>query len=233
MPNEDGVAVKHIYISTHADDVALSCGGGILSGAVALDDILVLNVFTSEGQPSHDQAGANDGNFSGSISADRDMEDRSAWDSVGIETHHAMLPEALLRKKFPFAIPRREREAATEDALFAVVALLAASHRDAAFHFPAGFGNHIDHLACRNVAFRLLDEGIVARVILYEDTPYSWLNFVRRPTYASLLRRIDLPAVSHDLAFRSGGVSLGDYLQKAAVPFPRGKKLFPLVAASL
>jgi LmbE family N-acetylglucosaminyl deacetylase len=225
--------VKHIYISPHADDVALSCGGQILSGAVARDDILVLNVFTSEGQPSPDQPGANDGSFSGSISADRDTEDRSAWDSVGIETRHAMLPEALLRKKFPFAILPHKSEAATENALFAVIAALAASYPDAVFHFPAGFGHHIDHLACRNVAFRLLDEGVVAQVILYEDVPYSWLNFVRRPYYRALLRRIDLPEANRALANRPGGVALGAYLRKPDVPFPRGKKLFPLVCASL
>jgi LmbE family N-acetylglucosaminyl deacetylase len=225
--------VKHIYISPHADDVALSCGGQILAGTVAHSDILVLNVFTSEGQPSPDQPGANERSFSGSISTDRDTEDRSAWASVGIETRHAMLPEALLRKKFPFAITPHKREAAIEDALFAVIAPLAASYPDALFHFPAGFGHHIDHLACRNVAFQLLDESVVARVILYEDVPYSWLNFVRRPTYDSLCRRIDLPEASRALANRPGGVALGAYLGKADVPFPRGKKLFPLVCASL
>jgi LmbE family N-acetylglucosaminyl deacetylase len=233
MPTKDGVAVKHIYISPHADDVALSCGGQILSGAIARTDILVLNVFISEGPLAPDQAGGNDGSFSGSISGDRDAEDFAAWESVGIETRHAWLPEALIRRQFPFALLRRKAESGLEDALHAIVASLATAHSDAVFHFPAGLGNHIDHLACRNVAFRLLDDGIVPRILLYEDVPYSWLSFVRRPYYQWLLSRIDLSPASRALACRPGGVAIGAYLRKPDTPFPRGKRLFPLVSASL
>jgi LmbE family N-acetylglucosaminyl deacetylase len=233
MPNKNDVAVKHIYISPHADDAALSCGGEILSGAIAREDILVLNVFISEGPLAPDQAGGIDGSFSGSISGDRDAEDFAAWDSVGIETRHAWLPEALIRRQFPFALLRHKAESGVENALHAIVGSLATAHPDAAFHFPAGFGNHIDHLACRNVAFRLLDEGIVPRILLYEDVPYSWLSFVRRPYYQGLLSRIDLSPASRALACRPGGVALGAYLRQSDVPFPRGTKLFPLVAASL
>ena len=47
---EFGAILKHIYISPHADDVALSCGGQILSNPASKEDTLVLNVFTSEGE---------------------------------------------------------------------------------------------------------------------------------------------------------------------------------------
>lgn len=224
--------VKHIYVSPHADDAALSCGGRILAGG-SRDDHLVLNVFTSEDADAVQDPKSDGAAFSDSISMDRDREDRSAWESVGIETIHARLPEALLRKKFPFAILPRKTESAVVDRLMSVLREQATTYPDAAFHFPAGFGSHIDHLLCRAAGFRLLDEGIVDRILLYEDTPYSWLKFVRRPHYAALLRRVAIDPAGRALAARSDGLGLASYLRHACVPFPRGRKLFPLVAASL
>ena len=89
---------------------------------------------------------------------------------------HANLPEALLRKKFPFQFFGADRDDAIVQDIYQLLADLAASNPGATFYFPAGFGNHVHHLTCRRAAFRLLDEERVDRITLYEDIPYCWLN---------------------------------------------------------
>jgi hypothetical protein len=219
--------VKHIYVSPHADDVALSCGGQILSGSTPMNDAMVLNIFTSESGDSPQDK------LFDSINSERSIEDRAAWKQIGIKADYIDLPEALLRKKFPFSIlPRGDEDAIIEE-LYQAILPYARSNPDAAFYFPAGFGNHVDHLACRKVAFRLIDEGIIDTVILYEDTPYSWLKFIRDQHYRALLKSVEFDGDGLGKAFRQDGENILDYLRRSAVPFPRGKKLFAIVYASL
>ena len=222
---EFGAILKHIYISPHADDVALSCGGQILSNPARKDDTLVLNVFTSEGEV--------ESALFDSVNEERTREDKSAWASLGVQTRYLDLPEALLRKRFPFQIFRRGDDSIVVAALCEAVGEYARSYPDAEFIFPAGFGNHVDHLACKDAAFRLLDEGRLRKIVLYEDVPYSWLKFIRDETYKTLLRNVELDRQSRALASRADGNSLFGYLAHGAVPFPRGKKLFPAVYLSL
>jgi hypothetical protein len=107
------------------------------------------------------------------------------------------------------------------------------AHPEATFYFPAGFGNHVDHLACKEIAFRLLDEGALTRVVLYEDVPYSWLRFIRTESYRALLQTVVLNEESREKAFRRDGEDFLRYIRSRMVPFPRGKTLFALVSASL
>ena len=216
-----------IYISPHSDDVALSCGGQIIADPHAEDETLVLNIFTSEGEGS-----AHKGLFD-EVNSERTQEDRAAWDSIGVPCEFANIPEALLRGKFPFRLLSRDSDPGVVRSIYDAVGGLIERHPGASFVFPAGFGSHVDHLACRDAAFRLLDDRRLDRVTLYEDVPYSWLRFIRREHYKALLQTIELDRDSRPVALRRDGVSLGGYLRGTAVPFPRGKKLFPLVQASL
>jgi LmbE family N-acetylglucosaminyl deacetylase len=227
MRGEEKVVVKHIYVSPHADDVALSCGGQIISDPARVNDTMILNIFTSESQHSHQNT------FQDSINPDRTMEDRSAWDHLAIKADYANLPEALLRGRFPFSIFRRVDDSKIINELYGVVLSYVRSYPDATFYFPAGFGNHVDHLACRDVAFRLIDEDILGKIVLYEDIPYCWLRFIRDQHYKMLLRSIELDSASCAQAFRPGGETIPEYLRRKMVPFPRGKKLFTIVYLSL
>ena len=214
-----------IYISPHSDDVALSCGGQIIADRT--DETLVLNMFTSEGD------GSARSKLFDQVNSERTTEDRAAWDSIGVRCEFANLPEALLRRKLPFRLVGGESEPDIVGSVCAVVEGLIGADPGATFFFPAGFGSHVDHLACRNAAFRLLDEGRLDKVIFYEDVPYSWLRFIRRQHYRALLRSIELDPDSRAAASRRDGVSFAGYLRGRSVPFPRGKKLFLLVQASL
>lgn len=221
--------MKHIYVSPHSDDVALSCGGQIIANAAAKDDILVLNIFTSETEEQE----KSETRLFDSINSERTSEDKSAWDSIGIKAAYANLPEALLRKVFPFHIVHRAKDENILGTLEHAITEYIDSYPDATFYFPAGFGNHVDHLACRKAAFRLLDEGRLNRILFYEDVPYSWLRFIRNQSYKTLLRRVHLERDSYVMAFRKGGEDFLDYIRGTTVPFPRGKKLFALVYSSL
>ncbi|HWI87536.1 MAG TPA: PIG-L family deacetylase, partial [Sphingomonas sp.] len=171
--------MKHIYVSPHSDDVALSCGGQIILGAARGNDVLVLNIFRSDAEDAHSAPDGATNVLFDSINSDRTREDKAAWDSIGIEAQYANLPEALLRRKFPFSILPGRRDDGIANEIIEVLLSYIKLYPDALLYFPAGFGNHVDHLACTKAAFRLLDDNIVEKIMLYEDTPYSWLKFIR------------------------------------------------------
>jgi LmbE family N-acetylglucosaminyl deacetylase len=222
--------VKHIYLSPHSDDVALSCGGQILADPAREQDIMVLNIFASD--PEHSQGGPRKKETM-FLNAERASEDKSAWESIGVATRHANLPEALLRGRFPLAILACKGDDRIIDDLHETMLSWVRSHPDAVFHFPAGFGNHIDHLVCRTVAFRLLDEGAVEKIVFYEDIPYCWLRFIRLPYYRALLRDVELEHASEAHAFRRDGETMWSYLGRRNVPFPKGKALFSMIYLAL
>jgi LmbE family N-acetylglucosaminyl deacetylase len=225
--------MKHIYLSPHSDDVALSCGGQILANPSRGTDTLILNVFTSQAEDVSQELGKVQRALFDSVNAERSTEDAAAWRFAGVESHYLNLPESLLRNRFPFRLGPRRDDPQVASALHGALLAYVAKHPDATFHFPAGIGSHVDHLACRDAAFRLLDEGALAAITLYEDVPYSWLRFVRDQSYRELLRSVELSRQTRAQAFRRDGYALSDYLRSKAVPFPRGKKLFLAVYLSM
>ena len=214
-----------IYISPHSDDVALSCGGRIIADPKG--ETLVLNIFTSEGD------GSAHSRLFDQVNSERSREDLTAWDSIGVRCEFTNLPEALLRAEFPFRLLNGGSDPGLVASVCDVVHGYVDANPRATFFFPAGFGSHVDHLACRDAAFRLLDSARLNSITLYEDVPYSWLRFIRSQQYRELLRTVELDPDSRAAASRRDGVSLGRYLRGTSVPFPRGKKLFPLVHATL
>jgi LmbE family N-acetylglucosaminyl deacetylase len=227
-PANETVTVKHIYLSPHSDDVALSCGGEIISNSASKNDTVILNVFTSE-QSDSDAARKGEPALFDSLNAERTLEDKSAWDSIGIECRYLNLPEALLRRRFPFQIRAGSRDLAIENAAYDAILSHVGSHPGANFYFPAGIGNHVDHLVCKEAGFRLLDEGVLDKIFLYEDVPYSWLRFIRNQYYRALLKTVEIDQSDQLRALRQSGEGLIEYLTRKSVPFPRGKRLFPIV----
>lgn len=222
--------MKNIYVSPHSDDVALSCGGQILADAARSDESLVLNVFTSD-RSDAGEGGAH-GQLFDSINVTRRREDQAAWAYAQVRTLDLELPEALLRQRFPFALAPRQDDRAAADSLYRTAVELVAAHPQASFHFPAAIGCHVDHLVCRDVALRLLDEGRLERVQLYEDVPYSWLKFLRDAYYGALLRSARFEDNAAPL-LRPDGLNLRAYLFGKPVPFPRGRMLFGAVYAAM
>lgn len=222
--------MKHIYVSPHADDVALSCGGQILANPDHRRDSLVLSVFTSDENPSK-QATTDQARFVDALHMDRDKEDEAAWNSVGVPRRALRLPEALLRGSFPFSITRSERDRQVMGELCDIIASYMRTYADAQFYFPAGIGRHIDHLLCRDVAFEMLRNHASAKIVFYEDAPYWWLQFLRKAHYHELGEG---PATC-DSATHSPtpGINLLQYLLRKDVPFPRGRKLFLAVYVGL
>ncbi len=225
--------MKHIYVSPHSDDVALSCGGQIISNSAHASDSMVLNVFASEISAEIDKINQDGKLFHGSISHSRVTEDQSAWEYLKISAEWLNIPEAILRNKFPFQILNRLNDSVVIAKIYQKILHYCEKYPDATFYFPAGFGNHVDHLACRAVAFSLLDEGVLDKIVLYEDVPYCWLRFIRNQSYTALLSRVEFERDSHVKAFRTNGADILRYLGRRMAPFPRGKKLFALVYGSL
>lgn len=221
--------MKHIYVSPHADDVALSCGGQILMNPDRRSDTLVLTAFTSD-DASPAAATIKRSNFVDAIHAQRDTEDEAAWNSVGVPWRALGLPEALLRHTFPFAIFGSGSDPEIKGQLRDIIASYMQTYPDAKFYFPAGIGRHVDHLLCRDVAFDLLRTHAQARIALYEDTPYWWLRFLKKAHY----REFGLSSSSaHPIHSGVCGIGLRHYLLRNDVPFPRGRKLFVAVLLGL
>jgi LmbE family N-acetylglucosaminyl deacetylase len=225
------ISMKHIYVSPHSDDVALSCGGTILSNDARSEDTLILNIFTSE--PPIGTGADQSRRFVDAIDARRTEEDKLAWNSAGVSAEYLNFPEALIRRAFPFSILPYREDSSLASGLYEAVASYARAHPEAAFYFPAGFGGHVDHVTCQRVAMRLLAEGLVGRIFLYEDAPYAWLKFIRDRHYRALLQDMELQPGSLHVAFRPDGLGWREYLRSSVVPFPRGKRLFGLIALSL
>ncbi len=200
-----------------------------MSDPARLAETMILNIFRSDDGESDEGAGADRRGFGGSITADRRAEDQRAWEALGIRADHANLPEALLRKKFPFPLFGRTVDDRLVDQICDAILPLMRLYPDANFYFPAGIGNHIDHVACRQAAFRLMERGAVSRVFLYEDSPYSWLKFVRGAHYRDLLKRIEMGAGQRKAMSRDDGLDSGNYIFGKHVAFPKGKALFGLL----
>lgn len=214
--------MKHIYVSPHADDVALSCGGQILMNPDRCNDTLVLTAFTSE-DASPGGATIKSSNFVDAIHAQRDKEDEAAWSSVGVPRRALGLPEALLRNSFPFAIIGSGAHLEIKRDLLAIIASYMKTYPDATFYFPAGIGRHVDHLLCRDVAIDLLNTHPEANIVLYEDSPYWWFRFLRRAHYRELGL---ISKRAHAIGSGICSIGLRRYLLRRDVPFPRGRKLF-------
>lgn len=223
--------MKHIYISPHADDVALSCGGQILANPDRRSDSLVLTVFTSQNDPSERAATNDQARFVNAIHTERDNEDEAAWKLVGVPLRTLGLPEALLRDTFPFSIRRSARDLQVKRDLHDTIASYMHTHTEAQFYFPAGIGRHVDHLLCRDVALDLLRSHAPAKIVFYEDAPYWWLRFLKKAHYQEL----GLGLASDDSANRlpNSGIDLLQYFLRNDVPFPRGRKLFLAVYVGL
>jgi LmbE family N-acetylglucosaminyl deacetylase len=181
LSNLDAItqSYRHIYLSPHLDDAALSCGGAIALQREAGEPVLVVTLCTAAPAP--------DAAFS-----DLAREFHSQWDLAPAEVVAARLREEqaaigrldadLLWAGMLDAIYRHPQayhsratlfaEPAPDDPLFVELRAFIAALRErapaATFYGPLGVGSHVDHLITHQAAI----DTAGAQLVFYEDFPY-------------------------------------------------------------
>ncbi len=193
---------RHIFVSPHADDVVLSCGGTIAFLTALGRRVEVVTLFAGDvprdtlsafGERHLDLWGTKD-----DPAARRRSEDELAKEILGITLWHGLYPDAPFRRH-----PVNKRWLYTSDwALFRFpdpsegdmphrIAGELSTLVDAAtrVYVPLGLGNHVDHVLAAMAGRLLAQQGI--SVVWYEDYPYA----ERDPRVQRLPKRQWLPAI--------------------------------------
>lgn len=180
-------AYRHIYLSPHIDDAALSCGGAIHQQVKAGERVLVITVFAAPPQPGQPLSAFARGLHErwGSV-ADivlvRQAEDRAAIGLLGADLQHLAFNDAIYRGQpaqgewfytnstelfgeiHPADLPLAESIAA------AILEIVPQTDETPVFYAPLTVGHHVDHQLVHEAAGRLNRLG--RTVIFYEDYPY-------------------------------------------------------------
>jgi LmbE family N-acetylglucosaminyl deacetylase len=170
---------RHVYISPHFDDVALSAGGTLLKRSLEGEPALVVAIFTARppGEVSHFAEYQHD-RWGGAADpwAEREEEERRAMVALGADYLWLGLPDAIYRGEQYLSDddlfgPVKPGDAPLAAHLAADALALASRVPGATFYLPLGVGGHVDHQLCFDLAEPLLSAG--RAVLLYEDVPYA------------------------------------------------------------
>ncbi|MDX1520309.1 MAG: PIG-L family deacetylase [Anaerolineae bacterium] len=180
-------AYRHIYLSPHIDDAALSCGGAIYQQTQANESVLVLTIFAADpprktpissyAQRMHDSWG----NFE-SMVATRRAEDRASMAVLGVDYRHLNFVDCIYRGE-----PEQGRwyylnntqlfgqvhpdDAHLAQALVSTITGIVEPGDETVLYAPLTVGNHIDHQLTHRAALDLGQQGWM--VVFYEDYPYT------------------------------------------------------------
>lgn len=172
---------RHIYLSPHLDDAALSCGGAIAQHTSGGAPVLVVNICTGAppaGTPLSPFAQMLHARWG--VSAEEAMARRLREDAEALEALRAdslqldlldaiyRMPDAYTDDASLFGSPAGGDHLAEE--VLARLEPLIARFPDAIVYAPLGVGRHVDHQATYMAARALLKAG--ASVAFYEDFPY-------------------------------------------------------------
>lgn len=170
---------RHVYLSPHLDDAALSCGGRIIGQVARGEPVLDVTLCTAAPPPEGpfsalaQQFHADWGLTPDQAVTARLAEERVAMERLGCDYHWAGLLDAIYRN--PTAYTSRESlfgTPAPDDPLYQQLPSLIATLRElfpeAAFYAPLGVGSHVDHLITFAVARATLGDA----VRFYEDIHY-------------------------------------------------------------
>lgn len=170
---------RHVYLSPHLDDAALSCGGTIAQQHAAGEAPLVVTFCTAAPPPAgpfsdlalefHREWGLGPEQ----VVAARLREDAAAMAALGADGLWAGTLDAIYRH--PAAYHTRATlfgAPAADDPLLPAVRELIGALRErlpaATFYGPLGVGSHVDHLVTQRAA----EEAIGRALVYYEDFPY-------------------------------------------------------------
>jgi LmbE family N-acetylglucosaminyl deacetylase len=171
---------RHIYLSPHLDDAALSCGGGIAAQRAAGERVLVVTCCT--GAPAADMQFSDLaqefhrkwGLAPAEVVAERLREERRALELLDADSYWVGLFDAIYR--YPQAYNTRGslfNTPAPDDPLLPALRRLIADLRerapDATFYAPLGVGSHVDHLITHSAARMVVGDALS----FYEDLPYA------------------------------------------------------------
>ncbi len=182
---------RHVYLSPHLDDAALSCGGAIHQLVQRGEAVLVITIFA--GSPRFGESGGagvrselvarlhQRWQTSADAPALRRTEDEAAMRVLGADLCHLTYLDCIYRQH-PLS---GEFLYQSEQAIFAQVhlaefSLVAGLQRDlaarigaagrATIYAPLTVGHHVDHQIVAAAALALGAAG--QRVVFYEDYPY-------------------------------------------------------------
>lgn len=176
--------MKHIYISPHLDDAALSCAG-LISNQIARDEsVHAINIFAGIPNLDHFSAYAQKQHNMWSLSPTeailaRRREDHQVLTGLGVivvnwdyydAIYRAADNEFLYTNHQKLFGPLHPAEYPLIDHLTKQLGQIHQEYSDAIFYAPLRVGGHVDHLLARKCAVRLHQQG--AKVAFYEDFPY-------------------------------------------------------------
>jgi LmbE family N-acetylglucosaminyl deacetylase len=173
---------RALYLSSHLDDAALSCGGLIRRQALGGTQVLVVTVFAGAPpsgnlSPFAAETHARWGSDRSPVATRRD-EDRRAMVQLGADCLHLDYPDAIYRGQGSSFLYSSDQELfgpvnPADSNLSSQVATAIAdirSSQDSVVYAPLSVGNHVDHQLVRDA---LLSLGAAAGgVVFYEDYPY-------------------------------------------------------------
>lgn len=175
----------HIYLSPHADDVLLSCGGTIHRQVKAGEAVRVITLLVGDPPDGHLSPFALEqhgywGNPPQPMALRR-AEDLAASIRVGAEVHHLDLLDAVYRAvpggRWPYTDVTTlfgdvdPEDPLTPDGLGERIAAVLAAEDEVTVYAPLAVGHHVDH----QIAHRAARDHLAGqyRLAFYEDYPYA------------------------------------------------------------
>ncbi|CAM4446566.1 LmbE family N-acetylglucosaminyl deacetylase [Paenibacillus endophyticus] len=205
--------MKHLFLSPHLDDAAISCGDYIDNLVRTGHAVTVMTVFTGSAERLSMLARIIHKKFrlrDEEVMDVRLQEDRSACTLLGADTIHLGLPECLYRfdeKGGPTYRKLNElfetdpsREPAASKEIISSLGDIDFTQYDL-IYIPLGVGRHIDHLLVREAVELVASTSFpLSKLMYYRDLPY--LDYGTDPNWRSELAKgmeevcIMLPSLS-------------------------------------
>ncbi len=182
----------HLFLSPHADDAALSCGGQIAQLTRTGERVVIFTVMGGEPpadfQPTpftqelHRQWGLGENSV-----AARRLEDEAAARTLGAEIKFGPFPDAIYRLDtqsgkamytdemtlFGLVNPNDPVIDARRAAVVQAIVKIFDLKESDAIHAPLGVGRHVDHQLVRDMAKALVRWRPNNPMYYYEDYPYT------------------------------------------------------------
>jgi LmbE family N-acetylglucosaminyl deacetylase len=178
---ELATSYRHIFLSPHLDDAALSCGGMIARYAANQQPVLVVNVCTAAPPPKGPFSSFAEENHRRwrlapeAVVTQRLIEDAAALDMLGADSYQLDMLDAIYRMPHEYMSNGTLFGAVAANdplpqALIEPLTELASRFADAIVYAPLGVGQHVDHQALYQAALAMRTMGL--SLALYEDFPY-------------------------------------------------------------